>query len=164
MVQTDNLAQQAVQKPKLGRPKKVIDLDLVQKLAHIQCTHTEIASTLSISVDTLTRNKHFADVYKRGAEGGRKSLRRLQFESAAKGNVTMQIWLGKQYLDQSDEVRHEIAGSLDTHLHIHLPRPVDAQLAPASLGTTRKLIAAGDAEETMEATSDEEETTNGTGE
>ena len=96
------------ERPKRGRPKKFIDLEMVERLAHIQCTHAEIASALSVSVDTLTRNKHFAEVYKRGAEGGRKSLRRMQFESANRGNVVMQIWLGKQYLGQSDHVTTEI--------------------------------------------------------
>jgi hypothetical protein len=90
------------EKPKGGRPKKFVDLELVEKLAHIQCTYGEIAATLGVSVDTLQRNKNFAVVYKKGAEGGRKSLRRMQFEAANKGNVTMQIWLGKQYLSQSD--------------------------------------------------------------
>ena len=88
--------------PQRGRPKKHIDLELVEKLAHIQCTYNEIASTLGVSVDTLQRNADFAVTYKRGAEGGRKSLRRMQFESANRGNVAMQIWLGKQYLNQSD--------------------------------------------------------------
>ena len=94
--------------PKRGRPKKPIDLELVEKLAHIQCTYSEIASTLSVSVDTLTRNRDFAATYKRGAESGRKSLRRMQFESANKGNIAMQIWLGKQYLGQSDYVTKEV--------------------------------------------------------
>jgi hypothetical protein len=35
-------------------------------------------------------------------------VRRMQFESANRGNVTMQIWLGKQYLGQSDHVVQEI--------------------------------------------------------
>jgi|SRR5579863_3912447 len=95
-------------RPKRGRPKKFVDLEMVERLAHIQCTHTEIASALGISVDTLTRHRQFAEVYKRGAEGGRKSLRRMQFESANKGNVVMQIWLGKQYLGQSDHVTSEV--------------------------------------------------------
>ena len=30
-------------------------------------------------------------------------MRRMQFESATKGNVVMQIWLGKQYLGQADK-------------------------------------------------------------
>jgi len=95
-------------KPKLGRPKKYVDLEMVEKLAHIQCTQTEIASTLGVSVDTLSRHKHFAAVYKRGSEGGRKSLRRMQFESASKGSVAMQIFLGKNYLGQSDHFSHEV--------------------------------------------------------
>jgi hypothetical protein len=95
-------------KPKRGRPRKFVDLELVEKLAHIQCTYSEIAATLGISVDTLERNKDFAVTYKKGAEGGRKSLRRMQFESAHKGNVTMMIWLGKQYLGQSDHGRLEV--------------------------------------------------------
>jgi hypothetical protein len=32
------------------------------------------------------------------------SLRRLQWNNAKKGNVTMQIFIGKQYLGQSDKV------------------------------------------------------------
>jgi hypothetical protein len=89
-------------KRKRGRPRKFVDLELVEKLAHIQCTHSEIACTLNVSVDTLWRHPRFAEVYKRGAEGGRKSLRRMQFESANKGNVIMQIFLGKVYLGQCD--------------------------------------------------------------
>jgi len=96
------------EKLKRGRPKKHIDLEMVERLAHIQCTYGEIASTLGVSVDTLQRHKDFAVVYKRGAEGGRKSLRRMQFESANRGNVVMQIWLGKQYLGQSDHVTSEV--------------------------------------------------------
>src|SRR5579864_3374982 len=94
--QTSGAQRATIEKPKRGRPKK-----LVENLAHIQCTYGEIASTLGVSVDTLQRNKDFAVVYKKGAEGGRKSLRRMQFESANRGNVVMQIWLGKQYLGQS---------------------------------------------------------------
>src|SRR6266849_8150183 len=95
-------------KRKRGRPRKHVDLEMVERLASIQCTHAEIASALKLSVDTLTRDRYFAEVYKRGAESGRKSLRRMQFESALKGNGTMLIWLGKQYLGQSDEGRIEV--------------------------------------------------------
>ena len=35
---------------------------------------------------------------------GRISLRRAQFEKALSGNVVMQIWLGKQHLDQRDKI------------------------------------------------------------
>ena len=35
---------------------------------------------------------------------GRISLRRAQFEKALSGNVVMQIWLGKQHLDQKEKI------------------------------------------------------------
>ena len=35
---------------------------------------------------------------------GKISLRRAQFEKALGGNVAMQIWLGKQHLDQRDKI------------------------------------------------------------
>jgi AT hook motif len=109
------------QKRKRGRPRKHVDLDMVERLAAIQCTHVEIASTLGVSVDTLTRDRRFAEIYKRGAESGRKSLRRMQFESALKGNVTMMIWLGKQYLGQSDQGRIEVQ-QLPTLDELSLPQ------------------------------------------
>ena len=113
--QTSSGQRTVPQKPKRGRPKKFVDLELVEKLAHIQCTYGEIASTLGVSVDTLQRNKDFAATYKRGAEGGRKSLRRMQFESANKGNVVMQIWLGKNYLGQSDQGTIQVRSASPLH-------------------------------------------------
>ena len=86
-----------------GRPKKPIDLDMVQKLAHIQCTQAEIATFLDISLDTLKRSREFRTIYKKAMEEGRSSLRRLQWKAASDGNVTMQIWLGKQYLQQREQ-------------------------------------------------------------
>jgi hypothetical protein len=41
-------------------------------------------------------------------EEGRMSLRRLQWKKAQEGNTTMLIWLGKQYLGQSD--KQELTG------------------------------------------------------
>lgn len=86
---------------KVGRPKFIVDYDTVEKLAHIQCTYGEIASFLGCSVDRLKRDPEFITRYKKGAEGGRMSLRRTQFKLAEK-NTSMAIFLGKQYLGQKD--------------------------------------------------------------
>jgi len=59
---------------------------------------------LNVSTKTLQRDETFVQIHKRGMDQGRMSLRRYQWNSAEKGNVTMQIWLGKQYLGQSDKV------------------------------------------------------------
>jgi hypothetical protein len=84
---------------------------------------------VGVSVDTLHRHPEFAEVYKKGTEGGRKSLRRMQFESATKGNVVMQIWLGKQYLGQRDKLDQHV--DTDLHLKLDLSKLDDAELAEA---------------------------------
>ena len=85
-----------------GRPKKEIDYEMVGKLATIQCTQDEIAEILDISTRTLQRDLEFCRVYKKNTEVGRMSLRRFQWRSAEKGNTSMLIWLGKQYLEQKE--------------------------------------------------------------
>ena len=46
---------------------------------------------------------------KRGRARLRKSLRRAQIRSALSGNSTMLVWLGKQYLGQSDRPDHSVS-------------------------------------------------------
>lgn len=92
-----------------GRPKKILNskgIETVEKLAAMQCTDEEIASLVEMTVDTLTNEVNveaFMEAKKRGKEKGKASLRRLQYEAAQKGNVSMLIWLGKQYLGQKDQ-------------------------------------------------------------
>jgi hypothetical protein len=93
-----------------GRPKKIIDYDLVESLAEIQCTQAEIAATLKVSVKTLQRNEKFCRIYKQGMDNGKMSLRRMQWRAANKGNTTMLVWLGKQYLSQRDRIEQENKG------------------------------------------------------
>ena len=88
-----------------GRPKKEIDYTTVEKLANIQCTQDEIASFLGISTRTLQRDEHFMELFNRGRENGKMSLRRIQWKHAEK-SVPMAIWLGKQYLGQRDKVEY----------------------------------------------------------
>lgn len=94
----------AESKNKSGRPKKEIDYNIVENLAEIFCTHEEIAAVLEVNVKTLTAREEFLEAYKRGIEKGKKSLRRFQYDCAKKGNSAMLIWLGKQYLGQSEKM------------------------------------------------------------
>lgn len=106
-----------VKEKKKGRKQRILNekgMETVEKLASIMCTDEEIASVLGMSVDVLTneRNKEkFAESKLRGQSKGKMSLRRMQWATANKGNATMQIWLGKQYLDQSDKVDTSIVDS-----------------------------------------------------
>ena len=97
------------EKNKGGRPRKQIDYRQLEELCRIQCTGEECAAVLGVDYDTLNtalkRDGHggFSDWNKRNSGYGKASLRRLQWKSAQSGNVSMLIWLGKQYLGQSDK-------------------------------------------------------------
>ena len=98
----------------MARPKKEINRDNFEKLCGIQCTLNEIASFFDCSEDTIERwckrtyKEGFADIYKKKSASGRISLRRLQFKLAEK-SVPMAIFLGKQYLGQSDKVEQTVS-------------------------------------------------------
>jgi len=93
-----------------GRPKKPIDYAVVYEMAGEFCTQDDIAEELNISVRTLQRDDEFCRVYKKGLQAAKCSLRRKQYAVAMLGDKTMLIWLGKQYLDQSDKVQQELTG------------------------------------------------------
>ncbi len=80
---------------------KKIDPIEVEKLAAMHCSTAEIAAFFECSSDTIERR--FAAILIKGKEKGKSKLRRLQWQSAEKGNVVMLIWLGKQYLGQTDK-------------------------------------------------------------
>ena len=92
----------------MGRPKANIDWKRVDHLLTCQCDGVVTAGILGISADTLYRacqaehNIGFADYSAQKKSEGKELLRAKQFETAMNGNVTMQIWLGKQHLDQKD--------------------------------------------------------------
>lgn len=95
----------ATRKRKAGRPKKEIKLTpehLVSELAKIGCTAEEIATVLGVARSTLY--ERFPDAIEKGRAEGKTSLRRAQFTTAMAGNAVMQIWLGKQYLGQTDKL------------------------------------------------------------
>lgn len=96
-----------------GRPKKELtdkEWASVEYMAIIHCTGEEMAGVLGIDYDTFNariRDKfgcNFSEWYKEASAKGNMSLRRSQWKSAEGGNVTMQIFLGKQWLGQKDKI------------------------------------------------------------
>lgn len=94
----------------MPRHLKEIDQKQFENLCGLQCTKEEICSFFELTDKTLenwckrTYKKGFSEVFREKRGKGKISLRRAQFRLAEK-NATMAIWLGKQYLDQKDNVQ-----------------------------------------------------------
>ena len=83
-----------------GATQRVVPPDEVYRLAEIGCTDREIAEWFIIKEDTLRYN--FAEYLTKGRAGMKRRLRAVQLSTALAGNATLLIWLGKQYLGQTD--------------------------------------------------------------
>src|SRR5262245_17068863 len=93
--------------------KAKIDLVELERLSVMMCTDEEIAGWFGVTTRTIERrrkNSKFREVMERGRAKGRISVRRQQFKLLEAGNATMGVWLGKQILGQTDEVRHDFNG------------------------------------------------------
>lgn len=80
----------------------------VQQIAVTQCPDEEIAAFLGISYSTFKRRKvenpELSEAVELGRDNGKQTLRQVQWDAATTDkNITMMIWLGKQYLGQSDK-------------------------------------------------------------
>ena len=101
----------------MGRPKKyIIDPKQIQKLASLGCTNKEISEFFGCSADLL--EKSYSEFLTKGRAEVKIRLRQLQWKSAEKGNVAMQIFLGKNKLGQQDkieqtELEEPLAWSID---------------------------------------------------
>ena len=85
----------------MARPKKYqIDTIQLQKLATLGCTNKEMADFFGCSADLL--EKSYSEFLVKGRAEQKIRLRQLQWKSAQNGNVTMQIFLGKNMLGQKD--------------------------------------------------------------
>lgn len=107
----------------VGRPKMEIDYRLVEDLGSIMCTMNEIASILGCSTSKLEKDEEFMRVYKKALDNGKMSLRRQQYQLAMKGNCTMLIWLGRQYLGQTDKVESEVEEDTNKTIEVKIIKP-----------------------------------------
>lgn len=88
-------------------------------MAAIQCTTAEICRVLGRGETTLNdackaeKGMTLGEYLEQFRGLGQMSLRRKQWTTAMKGNVTMQRWLGIQYLGQSPKVvmLHKVPGA-----------------------------------------------------
>lgn len=83
--------------------KKEIPIEKqVEKLASYGLTNKEISEALGYDDTTLKRK--FENFLTKGKANLRQRLKRKQIDVALGGNVSMLIWLGKQYLGQADKL------------------------------------------------------------
>jgi hypothetical protein len=101
-----------------------IDMGLVERSARIGCTNEEIVALLGCNRNTFYRHLKedptLKETIDRGREGGKAALRRFQWQNAENGNPTMQIWLGKQMLDQKDKLENSGTTDVNTRLIVEL--------------------------------------------
>ena len=98
----------------MARPKLDIDPERVEMLASFGCSTIEIARLHNC--DESTVRLRFKNELERGRENMKIKLRQLQWKQAENGNTSLLIFLGKQYLGQSDRNELELVGNLENLL------------------------------------------------
>jgi len=107
----DEKATEPKAKAEKGRPKMEFDLQRVEDFGYFKATFSTMASLLDCSVDTIRRNMRntendFSKAYQKGFANAKMALSEAQWKNALSGNVTMQIWLGRNYLGQTDQTEY----------------------------------------------------------
>lgn len=108
----------------LGRPRKILDEVEIAKLVGKGFTVEFVADVMGVNQDTLYRN--YSEALRKGYAFRNGCLQAKQFKSAmVDNNPTMQIWLGKQWLHQTD--KRELSTTIE-HVHPDLSTLSDEQL------------------------------------
>lgn len=83
----------------------------IERLYACNCTQTEVAAELGVSVDVL-QNKANSELNRiardRGRERFNSEIRQAQRAIMKRGDARMAIWLGKQYLGQTDRLEASV--------------------------------------------------------
>lgn len=123
-----------------GRPPKLQPdaptLELLEGMGKIQCTTKEASCVLKVAETTflrfLSEHPEARDAFDMGKGQGLHSLRRTQFK-LAETNAAMAIFLGKNYLGQTDKQEFEHSGGIDvSHARQRLRTKVAAVVAAGS--------------------------------
>lgn len=85
----------------IGRDKKIVPPEEVQKLAALGCSNRDIANFFGIEESNVSR--HFAAFLTKGREELKITLRRAMLDNACRNmNAAVQIFLAKNILGMSD--------------------------------------------------------------
>lgn len=131
-----------------GRPPiLILNDDTIKKisgLGKIQVTTEEAAAVMGVTRGAfeqfLSKHEKAREAFENGKQEGKAALRRLQMHSAQNGNVTMLIWLGKQFLGQRDKTDQELTIRNVSEL-------TDDELARIAAGSSSRVTAPQKGEE-----------------
>lgn len=139
-----NLKQMWTEQPKGGgkKPaKEMVDPNEVRALAAIGATQKEIANFFGVSRQFIA--KHYSADIAKGHEDVKMSIRRAQIKNAINhGSNAMLIWLGKQYLGQSDKQEvdhnHQMKDLLKEVGYVDDPRAIEGEQTLIEKGTEQE--------------------------
>jgi hypothetical protein len=103
----------------MGRPateSAKIDRAELEKLMRLYPSEQEAADWFDVTIKTLMRfirkefGSSFVQLREKSFTRTKVAIKRSQLEKAMKGDNTMLIWVGKQYLGQRDKNSHEHSG------------------------------------------------------
>ena len=106
-----------------GRPEIEYDLEKVEIFGRFKATYETMADHFGVSVRSIERQMspsndpetEFCRAYKKGYTELKMKLSEAQIHNAiVENNATLQVWLGKQYLGQTD--KQEIKQESDVNL------------------------------------------------
>lgn len=92
-------------KNRRGRPRRNFSVKKFERLAYSYCSQHEIAAIFGCGIATIKRlctREPYRAIWQAALAAMRAELKLKMFELAREGNVQMLIWLGKQYLRQSE--------------------------------------------------------------
>jgi hypothetical protein len=98
----------------MSRHKAEISEREVSNYAKLGATNQEIADMVGCSEATI--RGRFCEIVAKSRSERKIKLRQMQWKSAEAGNVTMQIWLGKNELGQVDQQKIDHDGKLEVIL------------------------------------------------
>jgi hypothetical protein len=114
---------------KNGRPKKIIDWEMIDKWLMAGCDGSAVARKFGMHPNTfyerVMREKgvSFSEYQQQKLTDGNALLHQVQYKKALNGDNTMLVWLGKNRMLQSDKVesKTEIKGEVTIKAILELP-------------------------------------------
>ncbi len=86
----------------MARPRKIIDIEQLEKCAEKQWSYVEIAAFFRVSVKTIERR--YVAIIEDAKQRGKTKLRDLQWKRALEGSDRMIMHMSAHYLGQSQKL------------------------------------------------------------